>query len=95
MSDGNIKRLFRKLREKLGRKTGNQVIELVLDELSGMRLVFPTAREVGRWDRDAQIIELFDGGNHQELADRFGIRPRQIRRILHREVARRKEEDYL
>ncbi|KAA0250640.1 MAG: hypothetical protein EDM77_03740 [Candidatus Jettenia sp. AMX1] len=52
-------------------------------ELSGCRISIPKASYFIREARNKRIKMLFHGGNYEELALRFGITTRLVRRIVH------------
>ena len=59
------------------------VVHLVMQELSG-GVHIPDPATYERLIRDAQIRQLHTGANTAELAARFSLTPRQVRKILNR-----------
>lgn len=53
-----------------------------LREFSGLLIYLPSTTSVERDARDARLRALFDGANYRELAARFRLSIRQIRRIV-------------
>ena len=75
-----ISRLFDELTLKFGDK-GTRSFKMLVEHLGGMRFVFPS-KTFDRNERNEKIRQEFTGYNHDELADRYGLKARQIRRIV-------------
>lgn len=79
-NEERISRLFDELALKFGDK-GTRAFRILVEHLGGMRLVFPT-KVFDRNERNEKIRQEFTGFNHVELADRYNLKARQIRRIV-------------
>lgn len=63
------------------------LLETLCDTLDGPRTVYipdsgSVRASIERLQRDAAICAAFDGRNHDSLARRYGMSPRQVRRIV-------------
>nr|MBC8362606.1 hypothetical protein [Candidatus Desulfatibia profunda] len=54
----------------------------LFEELGGIRITIPTIKELELEERNRRIRNQFTGHNHNELALRWGMSVRQIRRIV-------------
>lgn len=63
-----------------------EIAESVADRLAwtfgGQNICFPKDASRMRRERDAQMLVEFNGHNYLELAERFGMTERSVRRIL-------------
>ncbi len=64
--------------------SGNDVLRVMYEELGGMRITVPTIRDLEIEARDKRVRLKFRGDNHNELAERFGLSVRHVRRIVQR-----------
>ncbi|MDH4319896.1 MAG: hypothetical protein OEV73_00205 [Desulfobulbaceae bacterium] len=71
-----------RLVQEFGAEAGAAIMLVLVEELGGFRITVPTMDELNREARDHRIRLLFNGANVGELAERFGLCPRQIRRIV-------------
>jgi len=74
--------MFERAYEQFGNEGGEAVIRFIIQELGGLRVRVPDFDALYRKDRDRRIREEFTGSNHAELAIRWGIKKRQVRRIV-------------
>jgi len=77
-----IEILFQRLRDDFGPLSDN-IIRAMVETIGGMRLTFLNMKDLDRINRNMRIRAGFNGLNYTELAERHGIKTRQIRRILH------------
>lgn len=77
-----IEILFERLRLDFG-PLSEKIILAMAECIGGLRLTFPDLKIMCRAERDRRIRAGFTGINHSELAERHGLKLRQIRRILH------------
>ncbi len=77
-----LDRLFRRLTADFGIASGQAVIKTIIEELGGLRVTIPDLHDLFREERNRRIITQFNGANHAELAERYGLRVRQIRNIV-------------
>ena len=78
-----ISNLFERFHSEFGR-LAPQIIQVMVEVVGGYRLTFPDLRDLYRSERDRRIHNEFTGNNHEELAIKYRLRVRQIRRILNR-----------
>jgi Mor family transcriptional regulator len=65
-----------------GGLSGLAILRAVYEELGGLRITIPTIRCLKKTERVRRIRNAFNGVNHQELAIRWGMSIRQVRRIV-------------
>ena len=82
--NGDIKRLYERLFNAFGIEDGAKVINIISEELGGLRVTIPTIKDLEREARDLRIHEEFRGNNHAELSIRYGTTVRNVRFILAR-----------
>lgn len=70
-----------RLYSEFGKQIRDRVLRLVLEHLGGKRISFPSVGDLARLERNKRIREIFDGSNAIEVAGRFGLKAKQIRRI--------------
>jgi len=80
-----IRELFDRLHREFGR-LAPQIIKVMAESVGGVRLTFPDLQDLYRQERDRRIHLEFNGGNHEELAILYRLRPRQIRKILNKKL---------
>lgn len=69
---------------EFGRETGPKIMRVVYEQLGGLRMTIPTIEDIERHHRNVKIRNQFTGFNHRELAERWGMSVRQIRRVVNR-----------
>jgi Mor family transcriptional regulator len=64
------------------KRTAQEIEDLtsVFVQLAGGKYV--TGKRLEKIQRNAAICTLFDGANLRDLADRFGLSPRHLRRLI-------------
>ena len=78
-------RLFGSLVVVFGRGLAEKIIKHLVDQTGGFRIRIPNHEELSQLERNRRIRTLHDAGtNYEQLADRFGLSTRQIRRIVRR-----------
>jgi Mor family transcriptional regulator len=50
--------------------------------VGGQKVYIPVKRPFSYAERNAEIRAAFHGNNHSEVAERFGLTPRHVRRVL-------------
>lgn len=68
--------------EIFGRASAIAIMRKFLIELKGMRLNFPTNKDIYREERNRKILSLYHGNNEKELAIMFGISVTQVYKII-------------
>lgn len=79
-----LKQFIGRIYREFGRGFGQTIILAFFEELGGMRITVPTIKELAQEDRDRRIRLQFNGVNYVELAARWGLSDRQVRRIVNR-----------
>lgn len=82
--------LFRRLCNEFGDASGQVIIRIIVEEVGGLQVRVPDMDDLFREDRNRRIQRLFNGTNYEELALRFGLKPRQVRNIIDGERAGRR-----
>jgi len=65
-----------------GEVSGTAIIKSFIAHLGGCRISIPDFDDLSRQERDRKIRAAFNGVNYNELAERFGISARWVRRII-------------
>ncbi len=60
------------------------ILRILYEELGGMRLNIPTIKDLEIEERDRRIRLAFNGVNYHELAVRWGLSVRHVRRIVNK-----------
>jgi Mor family transcriptional regulator len=76
-----VAQLFDRLHSEFGRMAP-QIIQVMVDTIGGCRLTFPDLRTLYNTERNRRIRNEFTGANHQELAIKYRISMRSVRRVL-------------
>jgi Mor family transcriptional regulator len=77
-----LEQLAQRLVSEYGETSGLAILHAVYEELGGLRITIPTIRCLEKTERIRRIRNTFNGVNHQELAIRWGMSVRQVRRIV-------------
>ena len=77
-----IESFFEHVRLSYGAQA-DEIIKNLVMAWGGLRITVPTKQDLERYERNERIKAQFAGFNHAELAERHGLKVRQIRRILH------------
>ncbi len=67
---------------EFGLESGRAIMRALFEDLGGFRITVPTLDDLEREARDQRIKILFNGANIGALSERFGLSPRQVRRIV-------------
>lgn len=82
MSMADIKDFYQKLQNRP--LTPEIVMHILAETCGGSRISVPTLKQFVYRERDEKIRRSFRGGNYEELAIRFRLSPKQVRRIVHK-----------
>ncbi len=85
MSKEALTQFALKMRELFGEKHEIIIMRNLLEQMGGMRVTIPTIEELRIMERDRRICLKFNGANHRELGELFGVTPKTIRRVLKKE----------
>lgn len=86
-----VQGLFKQLYATFGEKSGDEVINIIVQEIGGFRVSIPDLKDLNRMERNRKIREQFfseiKSGDERErvyriLADRWGMSRVQVRRIV-------------
>lgn len=75
-------RIIQRIASDLGEATAAHVQSIMVAEAGGIRVNFPDDYDLHREARNQRIRAMFRGFNHEELALRYGVSLRQVRRIV-------------
>ena len=75
--------LYCRLKKEFGDASGKAIMQKFLRDIKGMRISFPDLQDLAREDRDRRIKNTV--GGIPEIALRFGLSEKQIRRIRNEE----------
>lgn len=78
-----IEELFERLQREFG-NLAPLIIQVMIQSIGGLRLTFPDLQDLYRRERNRRIMLEFTGFNHEELAIKYRIKARQVRRIVQR-----------
>lgn len=70
---------------RLQREFGNMaplIIKVMVETVGGIRLTFPDLQDLYRSERNRRLRNEFTGFNYEELAIKYRLKCRQVRRIL-------------
>jgi len=76
-----IEELFTCLHRKFG-ELAPVIIETIVDCVGDLRLTFPGLQDIYRMERNKRLRNEFNGANYEELAIRYRLKCRQVRRII-------------
>lgn len=76
-----VQELFRRLQGEFG-NMAPQIIKVMVDVVGGYRITFPDLQDLYRMERNRCIRSEFTGCNHQELAFKYRLKVKQVRRIV-------------
>jgi Mor family transcriptional regulator len=79
-----IRELFDRLREEFGHQAPS-IIQVFVEVAGGLRLRVPDLQYLYQQERNRRIRNEFNGRNLEELAIRYRLKTRQIRRIIARD----------
>lgn len=67
---------------EFGMESGRAIVRVIIEELGGFRITVPTIKDLTRDEIHRRIRAKFNGANHKELAEQYGITTRHVRRIV-------------
>jgi Mor family transcriptional regulator len=70
---------------RLQREFGNMaplIIKVMVETVGGVRMTFPDLQDLYRSERNRRLRNEFTGFNYEELAIKYRLKCRQVRRIL-------------
>lgn len=76
-----VGQLFERLHAEFGRQAP-AIIRVLVEAVGGCRLTFPDFENLYRAERNHRIRNEFNGVNMEELAIRYRLQKRQVRRIV-------------
>lgn len=76
-----IEELFERLQREFG-NLAPLIVEVMIQSIGGLRLTFPDLQDLYRRERNRRIMLEFTGFNHEELAIKYRLKARQVRRII-------------
>ncbi|MGE0156724.1 MAG: Mor transcription activator family protein [Geobacter sp.] len=76
-----IEQLFGRLQREFG-NLAPLIIKVMVDSIGGLRITFPDLQDLYRQERNRLIRNEFTGFNHEELAIKYRLKARQVRRII-------------
>lgn len=86
MGDREAQQHIWRLRERLHREFEAPIVirffQVLAEELGGVRLTMPDLEEHYRWERNRRMRNEFNGVNVVELAIKYRLQARQVRRIV-------------
>ncbi|WP_305043865.1 Mor transcription activator family protein [Geoalkalibacter sp.] len=85
MTRGDNAEILAQLYDRLHREFGRLapvIIQVYAEEVGGLRLTFPDLQTLYRTERNRRIRVEFDGANTEELAIKYRLKKRQVRRIV-------------
>jgi Mor family transcriptional regulator len=71
-------------RHGVGDPEAERICAAISEAIGGQRVYVAVRPRSEYAERNAEIAGAFKGNNHAELADAFGLTPRQVRRIVHK-----------
>ncbi len=78
-------RLVKRWCSDFGPEAAAKIVESTIYECGGERLTLPSLQDLQRRERDRKICDLFTGNNILELAERFRVEHKTIRRAVLRQ----------
>jgi Mor family transcriptional regulator len=76
-----VAQLFDRLHGEFGR-LAPQIIQVIAEMVGRTRVTFPGLDDLYRSERNKRIRNEFIGTNYEELAIKYRLRVRQVRRII-------------
>lgn len=74
--------LARRFGQEFGEDAAREIIRILVEEAGGVRMTFPTEKDLSKCQRNENIRNAFNGRNYEELALRWGLTIRYVRRII-------------
>lgn len=76
-----VSQLFSRLQGEFG-NMAPQIIKVMVEVVGGYRITFPDFQDLYRAERNRRLRNEFNGANYDELAIKYRLRVRQVRRIV-------------
>ena len=76
-----IQETFTRLHQEFG-NMAPRIIQILVECAGGVRLTFPDLQDLYRQERNRRIRIEFTGFNYEELAIKYRLKCRQVRRIV-------------
>jgi len=76
-----VTELFSRLHGEFG-NMAPQIIQVMVEVVGGYRITFPDFQHLYRAERNRRLKIEFTGRNHQELAIKYRLKVKQVRRIV-------------
>jgi len=76
-----VEQLFDRLHGEFGR-LAPQIIRVITEMVGRTRVTFPGLDDLYRAERNKRIRREFTGSNYEELAIKYRLRVRQVRRVI-------------
>jgi Mor family transcriptional regulator len=76
-----VAQLFDRLHTEFGR-LAPAIIRVLVESVGGCRLTFPDLNDLYRAERNRRIRIEFIGNNYEELAIKYGVGVRTVRKVL-------------
>ncbi|HEB94333.1 MAG TPA: hypothetical protein ENI94_12910 [Gammaproteobacteria bacterium] len=70
------------MHEHLAVPIADDILQCLCEEYGASEVYIPSSKKLKTHVRNRDIRESFNGANHAELAKKYGITERQVRRIL-------------
>jgi Mor family transcriptional regulator len=88
----SIQNFINRVNQEVGLPAAQRITQALLEELGGQRVMVPTLQTFEQMEINEKICTLFTGANVSELAGRFNISERHIRRIVNNQKTGRNHE---
>lgn len=82
--EAHILRLRERLEKEFLRPMVDHFFRVLAEELGGVRMTLPSLRDHYRMERNRRIRNEFNGANLDDLAIRYRMTVRQVRRVVGR-----------
>jgi Mor family transcriptional regulator len=76
-----VAELFGRLQREFG-NMAPMIIKVMVETVGGVRMTFPDLQDLYRSERNRRLRSEFTGFNYEELAIKYRLKCRQVRRIL-------------
>jgi len=77
-----VEELFGRFQREFG-NMAPLIIKVMVETVGGLRLTFPDLQDLYRSERNRRLQNEFTGFNYEELAIKYRLKCRQVRRIIH------------
>ena len=76
-----VEELFGRLHREFGNMAPT-IIKIMVETVGGLRLTFPDLQDLYRAERNRRLHNEFTGFNYEELAIKYRLRVRWVRKII-------------